>query len=312
MDNDSETLEKIICVVMTLQTPVVDNMYKNLVYGVQKDNPEAKLVLVVDTPAVVASKNSPFEYKTIEWMARCAFDGAFKEIKQVKECNDNEKWCNDLDALLPEDSIIYEFDDILLSQHEYEKYGKLQTVILNTGLAKHEAELRAEDDSETQTLDFRRGMMHSASIQYDCVFPTVDCVIFSDDTLSKIYLAKKPNEKKWRFIGGFSDPNDTSYSCAARREAKEETGLDCICFDWIGSAKIDDWRYRNERNKIITNIFAMKVVGGEPKAQDDIKEIKLVDINEITIDDIQPEHQVIFEKVKHYITKYKHLQLYWS
>ena len=56
----------------------------------------------------------------------------------------------------------------------------------------------------------------------------------------------------------------------------------------------------------------MKVVSGELKAQDDIKETKLFNIDELTFDDIQPEHQVIFEKVKHYVTKYKHLQLYWS
>ena len=311
MDTETTISEKTIGVLMTLQTPVIDDMYKSLVFNVQRDNPTAELDLIVYTPAVVGSKNTPFEYKTVEWMAACAFDGAFKIVRQIKDCNDHERWCATLDELIPENGIIYEFDNVILSAHEYSKFGKRETRILNTGLMKHEAELREKNDSETQTVDFRRGMMHSSSIQYDSVFPTVDCVIFSDDTLSKIYMAKKPDEKKWRFIGGFADPNDTSYSCTARREAKEETGLDCVCFDWIGSARIDDWRYRNERNKIITNIFAMKVVGGELKAQDDIKEVKLFSIDELTFDSIQPEHQIIFEKVKHYITKYKHLDLYW-
>ena len=309
---ETETNEKVVAIIMSLQTPVVDDFYKSLVHSVQLDNKDAKLDLIIYTPAVVASKNTPFEYKTVEWMAVCAFDGVFSKIQQIKDCNDHEKWCSDLDALVPEGAVIYEFDDAILSAHEYDKLGKREVKILNSGLAAHEQELREKNDSETQNLDFRRGMMHAVSIQYDTVFPTVDCVIFQDDTLSKIYMARKPDEKKWRFIGGFADPNDTSYSCAARREAKEETGLDCVCFDWIGSAKIDDWRYRSERNKIITNIFAMKVVGGTPKPDDDIKEIKLVDVNELSFDDVQPEHHVILEKVKHYITKYKHLQLYWS
>ena len=301
-----------VAVLMTLQTPSIDEFCKNIVMGIQKDNPAAYMILVVKTPAVKSTKDSPLSYESVEWMARCSFDGLFKEIRSLKECNDPEKWCKDLDALLPENCTIYELDDLCLHSRKYEENsGKHPIVVLSTGLDEHERMLRETVDTETQNFDYRRGAQAALNSQYDSVYPTVDCVIFSDDSLSHMYMVKKPDEKRWRFVGGFSDPSDTSYSCAARREAKEETGMECVCFDWIGSTKIDDWRYRNERNKIITNIFAMKVVSGEAKADDDVSEIELKNIDELTFDDIQPEHIPIFEKVKHYVAKYKHLQLYW-
>lgn len=39
----------------------------------------------------------------------------------------------------------------------------------------------------------------------------------------KLLLARKPNETKLRFIGGFVDPSDISYEKAAVREFMEET-----------------------------------------------------------------------------------------
>jgi len=58
---------------------------------------------------------------------------------------------------------------------------------------------------------------------------------------------------EWRFLGGFADASDENYEAAANRELTEECGsVETGKMQYIGSAKIDDWRYRNEADKIIT------------------------------------------------------------
>ena len=141
--------------------------------------------------------------------------------------------------------------------------------------------------------------MSEWKLTHPIVYPTVDCAIFSDRDFKRIYLARKPGQTKWRFVGGFVDPLDDSYQSAAIREAKEETGLDCVVYEWITSAKIEDARYKDKEDKIITSLFAMYSVGdNEPKAMDDICELVLFDFEDLTDDMIVDEHIRIFLSLK--------------
>jgi bifunctional NMN adenylyltransferase/nudix hydrolase len=64
------------------------------------------------------------------------------------------------------------------------------------------------------------------------------------------------------------------------------------------SRKINDWRYRNEADKIITLLFSCDYISGEPSAQDDIAELswfKLADLPGMIIDGlISNEHIELF------------------
>ncbi len=60
---------------------------------------------------------------------------------------------------------------------------------------------------------------------------------------------------------------------------------------YVGSAKIDDWRYRSEADKIMTLFFKADYVSGAAKANDDLAELAwfytrtlsdMVDTNSIT------------------------------
>ncbi len=109
--------------------------------------------------------------------------------------------------------------------------------------------------------------------QFPSVKATVDVAIVDYDNF-KMLLARKPHETLHRFVGGFSDPNSESFEHDAKREVLEETGLTLEHLKYIGSAKIDDWRYRNEKDKIKTMFFAGCYVFGAPQANDDIAEVK--------------------------------------
>ena len=56
--------------------------------------------------------------------------------------------------------------------------------------------------------------------------------------MDQVLLVKKPGEKAWRFIGGFSDPSSNSLEEDAKREVKEETGVDISEPVYLGSSLI--------------------------------------------------------------------------
>lgn len=133
-------------------------------------------------------------------------------------------------------------------------------------------------------------------LNHPIVYPTVDCAIFEDANMKHIYLARKPNQELYRFVGGFVDPSDSSFQDAARREAFEETGVRCTITDWVTSTRIDDPRYENKEDKIITTLFTMYVSDWPkvPTAKDDIADIKLFDVKDLHEDMFVPEHKVLF------------------
>ena len=155
-------------------------------------------------------------------------------------------------------------------------------------------------EKTVKDLQYRKGVVAACSSRYPTVYPTVDCAIFEDESFQILWLARKKDEDLFRFVGGFADPKDDGFEASALREAKEETGMECEIVDWIGSCKIDDWRYREEEDKIITNLFALKKVFGKVLAQDDIFQLKAVSIDLFSEENIQPEHRRLFKMVKHW------------
>lgn len=138
------------------------------------------------------------------------------------------------------------------------------------------------------------------------VYPTVDCAIFYDNTYSKIYLAKKQNQQKWRFVGGFVDPKDESYQQAALREAYEETGLECKIGEFVTSMKITDPRYQYKEDKVITTMFTMFSWNDDKaKPMDDISELELMYFDALNEDDFVPEHRELFKELQTFVDKKK-------
>jgi bifunctional NMN adenylyltransferase/nudix hydrolase len=94
----------------------------------------------------------------------------------------------------------------------------------------------------------------------------------------RILLAKKPGEDLLRFVGGFVDPTDGSLEHAASREFREETGgAEISGFKYIGSFRVNDWRYRSERDKIMTALFIGTYAFGSLTPSDDISSLEWVE-----------------------------------
>ncbi|MDR6945074.1 NUDIX hydrolase [Mucilaginibacter pocheonensis] len=185
--------------------------------------------------------------------------------------------------------------------------GRFETVELPEHGDYNATELRKQYAGKVfDSNDLRAGVLYAYYNQYTKVYPTVDIACFRNNK-TEILLGKKATNNKWRFIGGFADPEDDCYEAAAKRELMEECGeMEIGKMTYETSHKINDWRYRNEADKIITLLFSCDFISGSPAAQDDI-----IDLDWFAVADlpkmienqiISPEHLQMFEVI---ITRYR-------
>lgn len=127
----------------------------------------------------------------------------------------------------------------------------------------------------------------TANSQFPTCFPTVDVAIVKG---GKVLMGKKPGKDKWQFVGGFADPDCQNYETDATREVREETGVTIYQPEYICSSLIDDSRYRNSKDKIKTLFFVAKYYDGEAKAEDDIVDVRWLNIFDLDSSNVVGQH----------------------
>ncbi len=134
---------------------------------------------------------------------------------------------------------------------------------------------------------------------YPNAIPTVDIAVIriNPDQTYSLLLGKKEHEPKWRFVGGFVDADDFSYETAAVRELFEETNISATPEEivYTGSIKIDDPRYRNHKDKIITHLYVLEIPFSTSNIQpkDDIKALQWFPLAQFSKEDIMEVHHPI-------------------
>jgi bifunctional NMN adenylyltransferase/nudix hydrolase len=173
------------------------------------------------------------------------------------------------DAIQDEEVILYGSRDSFLPHYrgryacqrvpEYNGFGSA-TVLRNYIVQKPQS-----------SSDFRRGVVYSVMHRYDTVYQTVDIAIIRKSDNHILLGTKTRDDGKYRFIGGFVDKQDLSLEVAAQREASEEVlGIETGEYSYVGSCPIDDWRYHEGRDSIMTALFITEYIDGNPIAADDI------------------------------------------
>ena len=109
-------------------------------------------------------------------------------------------------------------------------------------------------------------------MNYNCAL-TVDCVLFSGDSVVLIKRKNLPFQGCFALPGGFVEENET-VETACMREAKEETNLDLMNLKLIG---VYSEPGRDPRGRMVTTAFMAEVADFSiMKAGDDAKEIEIV------------------------------------
>ena len=262
-----------------------------------------KVILFLGLAHTKGTKNNPLDFEPRKQMLLEKFPTI--NVLYIADCRDDFIWSKHLDEQIKiltgadQTVVLYGSRDSFISHYT----GKNETLELIPEVVISGTEIRKSiSKSVMNDPNFRAGAIWLTYQTYDQVYTTVDVAIFNEQ-FSKILLARKPDETKYRFVGGFATPNSPNFETDARREVYEETGLEISDPHYVGSAFIDDWRYRSEASKIKTILFMVKHIFGTPKASDDIIEVRWFDFSSPLNDILVPEHIILYELLLQHFQK---------
>lgn len=278
----------------------------DLIIEVQKRHKRV-IVMIGSTPGVKVSRRNPLDYHTRMLMIQKKFPNSAPIIIPLNDHPCDKQWSSTVDSKIAE---LFDFETTALlygSRDGFIPYycGKHQTVEL---AAKHKisgSSVRKMVSDEVRAhSEFRRGCVYAAFNRHKVVYQTVDIAIINYDTTTndgKVVLGRKRTDPtgKYRFPGGFVNPEvDDDLESAAGREGREE--VRDVAFSnvkFVCSKKINDWRYKNEADKIMTCFFTATYMYGPINPGDDLDEVQWFPINSKTCENIIDEHKTLFEKL---------------
>lgn len=257
------------------------------------------IVMIGSTPGVKVSRRNPMDYQTRMLMIQEKFPNIV--IIPINDQPSDKSWSETVDRRIGE---IYDYETTALlygSRDGFIPYyqGKHETVEL---AAKHNISgskvRKMISDEVRKHSEFRRGCVYAAFNRHKTVYQTVDIAILDK---GKVVVGRKVNDPVgiYRFPGGFLDPvKDQTIEGAARREGSEEIkGIEFSDVQFLCSLKVNDWRYRNEEDKIMTCFFTATYMYGKIEAGDDLHEVTWIDLNEDNINYIIDSHKPLYKKL---------------
>lgn len=254
-----------------------------------------RVLLFLGNSLIRNTLKNPLDYRARRAMINEQFPNV--EVGYINDIpGDDAKWSKNLDKMIGEQLLPLQTVTLYGSRDSFIKsyHGKHNVCELEATTFISGTEVRRRVcNNYAPTKDYRAGMIAATAYRYPTAYQTVDIAVVNDR--GELLLARKPEEKKWRFIGGFSDPRNASLEDDARREVAEESKVEVDGVQYIGSTLIDDPRYRGEVDKIKTAFFIAKYVFGRPEGADDIAEVKWVHIGDLNKNDIEPLHHVLLD-----------------
>jgi len=254
-----------------------------------------KIILFLGISPVIASISNPLDFEMRKQMVTEIFPDVL--VLAIKDVNSDEEWSYKLDGeiwnlLTPTQiAIIYGGRDSFI-QHYTGGFAikEIESIEKISGTA-HRLEIGSEVRNSP---DFRSGVIWTAYNRYPYVQSTVDAII--TDKERGYLLVRKNNERLFRFVGGYTQTNTESFEEDIVREINEEVGVAVTTPKYLGSMKVDDWRYRSSLDKIKTLIFEAPYMFGAIKVQDRKEIAEGRWFKELEEHLIVPEHRPIFKK----------------
>ncbi|HVI46310.1 MAG TPA: NUDIX domain-containing protein [Chitinophaga sp.] len=266
-------------IIARFQTPSLHEGHLALIRQVkQKHN---RILIILGVSPVKGSRKNPLDFYTRERMIKQQFPEVI--VLPLSDQKSDIVWSRKLDELLHtnfphETFVLYGSRDSFMVTYQ----GKYPTEALPPVKDYNATAMReAISDKVFDTEEFRAGIIYNTYNLFPSVYATVDIALFKNNK-QQLLLGRKPNETSWRLPGGFSDPTDECFENAAARELREECGqVETSTMTYVASLRVNDWRYRNETNKIITTLFSADLLFGEPTPGDDLAELRWVTVTDI-------------------------------
>lgn len=273
-----------------------------------------RVLVFIGTAPAGLTRNNPLDYETRRRMIQAKFPNI--STAPLPDVNNDELWSKNLDTEISK-QLSADFGEVTLyggrDSFVPHYHGHFKPVELPIEIAVSGADIRERlTNTVMESADFRSGCVYTVNNIRPRVIPCVDIIIARQDVVKpydpekgtvaireiKVLLARKTGEVGWRFVGGHAETTSPDFESDAKREAYEETHCDVNSLEYIGSALVDDWRWRKDPDKIKTLIFIGWTASSLAEAHDDIAEARWVHIDFLEQVFLVPEHVAIYEKLK--------------
>lgn len=253
-------------------------------------------IIILGNGIVPYTKNNPLDFEVRRYMIEKEYPGVF-QIYGIQDEPSDLMWSRKLDELINYNNkcskvTIYGSRDSFIPYY----HGIYQTESYQQKIYCSGSEEREIIGSTIErSLDWRKGCIYGIQNKFDTVYSTIDAAIFNDNTRQQLILGKKKKDEGLRFIGGFVDVKDNTLIDAVKREVSEEVDIEIDDIQYITSIRINDFRYRNEKDKIMTNFFDCVKIFGLMKPKDDIDELHIIDFTSDNINLLLPNHRNLYK-----------------
>ncbi len=294
-------MKRIAVVIGRFQVPELHAGHRHLIDSASAESDET-LILVGTTEGLPSTRN-PLPYDAIRVMLQNAYPSAV--IHPFADRPTNELWSRELDLrigeLFPDASVrLYGSRESFIPAYT----GKYPCVTVppvdapsGTDIRNGLGVIRYEDSS------FRAGIIHAQSLRLPVSYQAVDIAVIRHPQNEILLGRKRRDGGKFRFIGGFVDPTDSSLEGAALRELREEAGrIDCHEVSYLGSFRVNDYRYRDGEDRVMTTLFAAYHLAGIPKAGDDLDEVVWMNAKDV-IGSVVANHIPLAERLAEFLNQ---------
>lgn len=256
-----------------------------------------KVIIILGLSPLLLTLSNPLDFESRKQMILSTFPNV--TVLYAKDVPDDKAWSRRLDSqvadlLTPsQTAVLYGGRDGFISHYSgHFPTRELVSEVVHSGTSVRRS---ITQGGARANPEFRAGVVWASAARYPTAFQTVDVAVFHGD---KVLLGRKEHERKFRLIGGFSDPGSPSLEADARREVQEEANIAITDPEYVGSTLVDDWRYRGERDKIKTALFVADMFSGRPEPGDDIDEVRWFDFADLTKATVVAEHLPLIEMLK--------------
>jgi len=284
-------------------------------YALDRHN---SVIVMVGESQCRVTKHDPLNFEMRRQMIVSEFQNVI--VLPIIDMRDDKEWSGALDDIVNRNSppraniVMYGSRDSFLESY----CGMHKTQRLNIfGTSSSTVRRKEVGESIINSIDFRKGVIWATQNRYAQIIPTVDIAIVHNNSI--VMIKKDSDNDMIRFIGGYVeciDDSDGSFDLLAKnaiKETLEEVAIKINLDDNIinmGSYAIDDWRYKNSGNHIMTTFFIINLSNKDihPIAGDDADSIVTVNLDDIILEKeikIVPEHAILLKKLKEYFVDYR-------